>query len=97
MREGECCNHGHRNSINCAKCWRAEARRLQILVDLQPKTEEGIPIMDGDITYSDDPAPMPHLWKMRLKSGETFQDHRASDCERHYKSREAAKVRGDRA
>ena len=29
MKENECCVHGHRNSINCPKCWQREAERLR--------------------------------------------------------------------
>ena len=71
-------------------------RKIELLlkqIDLQPKTEEGIPIIEGDITYCDDASPMSHQWRMRLRNGETLEEHKKSCSEKHYKSIKAARRR----
>ena len=80
----------HNESLDLIRHDTVIIERLRAIVDKLPKTEDGVPVSDGDYTVCDDVYPMPHHWKIRLQTGETYENHIHRDSEKHYSSREAA-------
>jgi hypothetical protein len=82
-----------RAGLVLADALEASKRRVRVLegiVDRLPKTADGVPITHGCVTYCNDRNPFPHEWAIRLRSGETFEQHCKRDNETHYSTREAA-------
>ena len=69
---------------------RKHIERLQAIVDEFPKTEDGITITPGMPTWCSELHPMMHLWDVRLRSGEAFDEHCKRQQEKHFSTYKAA-------
>ncbi len=70
---------------------------LQAIVDKYPKTEDGVSVVPGMVTYCDDSRSFSfaHHWDIRLGSGESFDAHCRNDNERQYSTPEAVEAARD--
>ncbi len=78
--------------VQSYKCLERQRDALQAIVDTYPKTEDNEPITPGMTTYCDDPISFARTWDIRLRTGQTFDEHAQRSNELQFSTHKAARA-----